>query len=70
MKINRQELILELENLNQTIDDSDFINPKDLRRVNQIKSLLMTNGSSDAIQIIPSKRRKPNRVTSFTRDKR
>jgi hypothetical protein len=44
--------------------------PKDLRRKEEITSLLMTDGESKDIKFNFLKGKKSNRVTSFTRDRR
>ena len=65
----RQMLILERVEIEQRMK-GDFINPKDLRRVEEITSPLMSDGATGEIRLKAGKIRKSQRVTSFTRDRR
>jgi hypothetical protein len=66
----RNDLIEERNAIDKKMKEADFINPKDMRRVEQIRSLLLSDGASDNIRISAKKTRESNRVTSFTRDRR
>ena len=48
----------------------DFPNPKDVRRLDAIRDLLLTDGKCNDLQLKFGKPRKSERVTSFTRDRR
>ena len=48
----------------------EFTSPKDFRRLDEIRSLLLTDGKCNDLQIKVGKPRKSQRVTSFTRDRR
>lgn len=66
----RELLIKEADELDLKFKTSAFINPKDMRRRNEITSLLFTNGQQSDLTFKFGKPRKSNRVTSFTRDRR
>lgn len=65
----RQLLISERTEIEERLK-GDFLNPKDIRRLDEIRSLLLTDGKCDDLQIKVGKSRKSVRVTSFTRDRR
>lgn len=65
----RQKLISERIEIEEKLK-GDFINPKDIRRLDAIRSLLLTDGESENVQLKFGKPRKSERVTSFTRDRR
>lgn len=65
----KEELEKELEEIEKRLK-CDFINPKDVRRKDEIISLLLTNGESSHIKFKITKGKKSQRVTSFTRDRR
>lgn len=46
----REKLEQEWNDLSQKINDSEFIDPKDARRMDSITSLLMTDGESENIK--------------------
>jgi len=48
-EFNREDLEKEWRELKEKCK-GDFINPKDMRRLEQVTSLLMTNGDCDNIQ--------------------
>lgn len=64
-----EELNKELEEIEKKLR-GEFINPKDIRRKDEIISLLLTNGESSDIRFKVTKGKKSQRVTSFTRDRR
>jgi hypothetical protein len=66
----RNALIAERENLEETIRKADFIDPRDMRRMDEIWSLLFTDGANTTTRLVPGKIKKSHRVTSFTRDRR
>ncbi|MCB9047671.1 MAG: hypothetical protein H6550_16170 [Chitinophagales bacterium] len=66
----RNALISEQEQLTIKMKNAAFISPKDMRRSNEITSLLLTDGTDDSIRIKVGKPKKSRRVTSFTRDRR
>lgn len=65
----RQLLISERAEIEERLK-GDFPNPKDFRRLDEIRSLLLTDGKCNDLQIKVGKPRKSERVTSFTRDRR
>ena len=66
---NRDALEQELSELREKLK-GDFVSPKDMRRVEAITSLLLTDGDTDKLILKVGKHRESNRVTSFTRDRR
>lgn len=66
---NRGQLLSERHELEKRVQ-SEFSSPKDHRRIDQINSLLMTNGERDHVEFVVSKGSRSNRVTSFTKDRR
>lgn len=66
----RKALIYERDVLMQEIKNQDFIDPKYVRRIEEISSLLLTNGESKDVNLVGRTLRKSQRVTSFTRDRR
>lgn len=66
---DRQKLISERAEIEERLN-GDFPNPKDVRRFDAIRDLLLTDGKCDDLQIKFGKPRKSERVTSFTRDRR
>jgi len=69
-KEERDALIEEQTLLDEKISNADFISPKDMRRTQEITSLLLSDGETDSIRLRPGKPTKSKRVTSFTRDRR
>lgn len=65
----RQLLISERAEIEERLK-GDFPSPKDIRRIDEIRSLLLTDGKCNDLQIKVVKTRKSERVTSFTRDRR
>lgn len=69
-------MITEMEKLEKELEEielrlkGDFINPMDMRRKDEILSLLLTKGETSEVRFIVKKGRKSQRVTSFTRDHR
>jgi len=68
--MTREELIKERDTIEDRNKKADFPNPKDIRRIAEINSLLLTDGESSNICFSYSKGNKSKRVTSFTRDRR
>ena len=66
----RNDLIEEQKALDEKIKNAAFISPKDMRRTQEITSLLLSDGATDEIRLVAGKPRQSNRVTSFTRDRR
>lgn len=64
----RNELISERTEIEQRLN-AKFVNPKDIRRIDEIRSLLLTDGASDKV-MFTGKPRRSNRVTSFTKNRR
>lgn len=65
----RDRLIREKGALEKSIKESEFPSPKDMRRIEEIRSLLLTDGLLGDVKFTV-KKRQSNRVTSFTRDRR
>jgi hypothetical protein len=68
-KLERQNLLNEQSKLEKKVKNSDFIDPKDYRRLNEIISLLLTDGKSEDINFKVSNIKNSNRVTSFNRNR-
>ncbi len=66
----KNALIAEQEEISKRMKESPFISPRDMRRVNEITSLLLSDGQTDEIRLKAGKPRSSKRVTSFTRDRR
>lgn len=66
----REALISESNGLRIKMKEAQFISPIDMRRVNEITSLLISSGETTEIRLVAGKLRKSRRVTSFTRDRR
>jgi hypothetical protein len=49
-KQERQDLITELNEIRLKNENSRFISPEDIRRIDAINSLLMTDGETDKLQ--------------------
>ncbi len=47
----RQDLITERDQISLRMDNARFIDPKDMRRVDAITSLLLTDGATDDLKI-------------------
>lgn len=65
----RQALEQEWAELQERLK-GEFASPKDLRRKDEITSLLMTDGESSEVKFNFLKGRESKRVTSFTKDRR
>ena len=65
----RDALIKESDELDIKMKNAAFISPKDMRRRNEITSLLLSDGRRGDIRLIAGKPRSSNRVTSFRRDR-
>ena len=65
----RQSLEQELAEVQERLN-GEFASPKDLRRNDEITSLLMTDGESSVVKFNFVKGRESKRVTSFTKDRR
>lgn len=65
----REFLINEQQEIEQRLK-GDLQNPKDIRRLDEIRSLLLTDGKCNNLQFKIYKHKKSERVTSFTRDRR
>lgn len=66
----RETLIAERCVIEERMKLTGFIDPADLRRSEEITSLLLSGGASDEIRLRACKIKKSRRVTSFTRDRR
>lgn len=66
----RQSLMDEQKALDEKMRTAAFISPKDMRRSQDITSLLFSDGDTTEIRFKAGKPRQSNRVTSFTRDRR
>jgi len=69
-RADRFALESELDSLQRKCEAADIINPAWMRRIDAIKSLLLTDGDSADVSFSSSKPRGSNRVTSFTKDRR
>lgn len=69
-KFKKEALIRESDGLQLNVKNSEFVSPKDMRRIDLINSLLLTDGESENITFKAGKPRESNRATSFTRDRR
>lgn len=65
----KAKLKKELEDLEVKISKSAFVDPSDMRRQKEIRSLLLTGGESDAYTLKVGKMRNPKRVTPFNRNR-
>lgn len=64
---------LQLENEWKEVCDrlnGDFPTPKDMRRKDEITSLLMTDGQTEKVKFNFVRPKQSNRVTSFTKNRR
>ena len=50
-KQERQDLITERDQIRLRMDNARFIDPKDMRRVDAITSLLLTDGETEELKI-------------------
>lgn len=66
----KEALKLELETLQNTVKFSEFINPKTLRRIEEIQSLLFTNGKTGDYKLTLKKGKQSNRVTALFENSR
>lgn len=53
--MSKEELIKELDLLRNEVKTSDFVNPKSIRRIDEIRSLLLSEGESGNLELTPSK---------------
>lgn len=65
----RNKLLIERAQIEARLSGT-FVSPKDIRRLDEIISLLISDGLSDQIRLRAGKLKKSRRVTSFTRDRR
>ena len=65
-----EELLKEQAELEKKIAENDISDPKWFKRLEEIQSLIWTNGKSKSITLSEGKEYKSERVTSFTRDRR
>lgn len=65
---NPNELLAERLELERRAKDG-LLTPKEVRRLDEITSLLMTDGKSDQVTF-SGRSRNSNRVTSYTKDRR
>ena len=65
----REQLEAEWKELNERIR-GEFPNPKDFRRMDEITSLLMTDGKRSDVKFNFVKGKDSKRVTSFTRNRK
>ena len=65
----REKLKKERDDLEENMRTSPFVSPKDLRRIDEIGAILLSDGTEKSIRWTV-KRREYHRVTSFTRDRR
>jgi hypothetical protein len=66
----RNDLIAEQERIQKEIKTAAFIDPRSMRRIDEIWSLLWSDGKTEQLRLAAGKTRKSHRVTSFTRDRR
>jgi hypothetical protein len=66
----RTQLEKEWSEINEKVRNAEFIDPKWLRRRDEITSLLMTDGERKDIHFKFIKGKESKRVTSFTRNRR
>ena len=66
----RQKLFVELRQLEHDAKFCEFVEPKIIRRIDAIRSLLMTDGQCDDVRFKMVNGHESQRITSFTRDRR
>ena len=66
-EFNREEILRQIDELDQKIKNSQFIDPVDMRKRDELYSLLWSGGVSTEIRLKPGKPKKPHRVTPFNR---
>lgn len=71
MKDNeRLNLKLELKEVAERINNAEYADPKDIKRMDKINSMLLTGDMNADINWKITKGKESQRVTSFTRDRR
>lgn len=55
--MERSEIIAELEALREKVKKAEFVNPVDIRRIDKLRSLLLSDGKSENLTATPSKPR-------------
>lgn len=66
----REALIEERCMIEERMKQTGFIDPEDLRRSEEITSLLLSGGANAEIRLRAGKMKKSKRITSFTKDRR
>jgi len=64
-----KKLLNEINELREKIKNSTFIDPKDYRKLQELESLLITQGQTKDLKWKVGKPRKSKRVTSFNRNR-
>ena len=71
MKDNeRLNLKLELKEVAERINNAEYADPKDIKRMDKINSMLLTGDMNADTNWKITKGKESQRVTSFTRDRR
>jgi hypothetical protein len=68
--IDREALIKESKELENRMKSASFVNPRDMRRYEEILSLLLSEGKQTNLELKSGKLKESKRVTSFTRNRR
>ena len=66
----RLNLKLELEEVTKRVNNAECPNPKDIRRIDKINSMLLMGDMNADLNWKIKKGNESKRVTSFTRDRR
>ena len=66
----RLNLKLELKEVTDRINNTEFADPKDIKRMDKINSILLTGDMNADLNWNITKVKESKRVTSFTRDRR
>jgi len=66
----RLNLKLELKEVTDRINNAEFVDPKDIRRMDKINSMLLTGNMNADLNWKITKGKESQRVTSFTRNRR
>ena len=69
-KIIIRNLRTELKKLQRKVSRADLPDPKDLRRIDKINSIILTGDINADLNWKVSKGKESKRVTSFTKDRR
>ena len=57
-RLNRNTLITELDLLRNEVKTAEFVNPKSIIRIDEIKSILLSEGETEKLVLTPSKPKK------------